>query len=73
MARTYLVIVRGETALDGEPVGFCFDPALCRAAVHAAQRDLAQFAIETDTDPVFADGIAGLSRQLDAAHTDLEP
>lgn len=70
--QTWLLILRGDPADGGHPIGVVTDRELCRAAVCAAWAAFQQLYTEERHDPALREGVEGMERRLRAAAAELD-
>jgi len=70
--QTWLLILRGDPAEGGTPIGVVTDGEICLAAVRAAWAAFQQLYAEDRRDPALREGLDGMDRRLRAAAVALE-
>ncbi len=70
--QTWLLILRGDPADGGHPIGVVTDRELCLAAMRAAWAALQQLYAEERHDPALRAGVEGMDRRLRLAAEQLE-
>ena len=70
--QTWLLILRGDPADGGTPIGVVTDRELCLAAVRSAWAAFQQLYAEERHDPALRAGVEGMDRRLRLAAAELE-